>query len=73
MGYDYVAPNKKGDSSIHDIIAGKINSITFTSPPSVRDLIKIAEAIAFRNLEHSLNTSVIVVAVGPSTKTGSKK
>ena len=75
LGYDYVAPNKERVIRlIHDIIAGKINSITFTSPPSVRDLIKIAEADRFsETLKHSLNTNVIVVAVGPSTKSALEK
>ena len=44
MGYDYIAPDeKKVIRLIHDIVAGKIGSITFTSPPSARDLVKIAE------------------------------
>jgi uroporphyrinogen-III synthase len=70
MGYDYVAPNKKKVIRlIHDIIAGKIDSITFTSPPSVHDLIKMAQANQiFHALKESLNADVIVVAVGPSTK-----
>ena len=70
MGYDYVAPNKKRVIRlIHDIIAGKIDSITFTSPPSVHDLIKIAQANQISHeLKKSLNTDVVVVAVGPSTK-----
>lgn len=70
MGYDYVAPNeKKVIRLIRDIIAGKISSITFTSPPSVRDLFKIAEVNHMSlALKTSLNTSVVVVAVGPSTK-----
>ncbi len=70
MGFDYVPPNeKKVFSLIRDIIAGKIYSVTFTSPPSVRDLFKRASA---NNLSHalknSLNTNAVVVAVGPSTK-----
>ena len=70
MGYHYVAPNEKRVVRlIRDIIAGKIDSITFTSPPSVRDLIKIAQASRLSDaLKKSLNTDVIVVAVGPSTK-----
>jgi uroporphyrinogen-III synthase len=70
MGYDYVAPNEKRVIRlIRDIIAGKIDSITFTSPPSVHDLIKIAQANRLSDaLKKSLNTDVVVVAVGPSTK-----
>jgi uroporphyrinogen-III synthase len=70
MGYDYVAPNEKGVVRLIDkIIAGKINSITFTSPPSVHDLFKIAEINnVSQELKNSLNANVVVVAVGPSTK-----
>jgi uroporphyrinogen-III synthase len=75
MGYDYVAPSKKKVIRlIHDIIAGKISSITFTSPPSVHDLIKIAEVDHSSGpMKYSLNTNVIVVAVGPSTKAALEK
>jgi uroporphyrinogen-III synthase len=70
MGYDYVAPNERRVVQLIDkIIGGKINSITFTSPPSVHDLFKIAE-VNNKSLElkNSLNANVLVVAVGPSTK-----
>jgi uroporphyrinogen-III synthase len=70
MGYDYIAPDeKKVIHLIHDIIDGKIGSITFTSPPSARDLVKIAKINHLSEvLKNSLNTNVVVVAVGPSTK-----
>lgn len=70
MGYDYVAPNERRVVQLIDkIIAGKINSITFTSPPSVHDLFKIAEVNnKSQELKSSLNANVLVVAVGPSTK-----
>jgi uroporphyrinogen-III synthase len=70
MGYDYIAPDeKKVIHLIHDIVAGKISSITFTSPPSARDLVEIARVNDLSEvLKKSLNTNVVVVAVGPSTK-----
>ena len=70
MGYDYIAPDeKKVVQIIYDIIAGKIGSITFTSPPSARDLVKIAKVNNLSEvLKNSLNTNVVVVAVGPSTR-----
>jgi uroporphyrinogen-III synthase len=70
MGYDYVAPNEKRVIQLIDkIIAGKINSVTFTSPPSVHDLFKIADINnVSQELKNSLNANVVVVAVGPSTK-----
>lgn len=70
MGYHYVVPNEERVIRlIHDIVARKIDSITFTSPPSVHDLIKIAQANRLSHeLKKSLNTDVVIVAVGPSTK-----
>jgi uroporphyrinogen-III synthase len=70
MGFDYIAPDeKKVIHLIHDIVAGKISSITFTSPPSARDLVEIARVNDLSEvLKKSLNTNVVVVAVGPSTK-----
>jgi uroporphyrinogen-III synthase len=70
MGYDYVAPNERRVVQLIDkITTGKINSITFTSPPSVHDLFKIAEVNnKSQELKSSLNANVLVVAVGPSTK-----
>jgi uroporphyrinogen-III synthase len=70
MGFDYIAPDeKKVIHLIHDIVDGKIGSITFTSPPSARDLVKIAKVNDLAEvLKKSLNTNVVVVAVGPSTK-----
>ncbi|MDQ3839528.1 MAG: uroporphyrinogen-III synthase [Thermoproteota archaeon] len=75
MGYDYVAPSKKRVIRlIHDIVAGNINSITFTSPPSAYDLIGIAEANhLLEQLKNSLNRNVVVVAVGPSTRSALEK
>jgi uroporphyrinogen-III synthase len=70
MGFDYIAPDeKKVIRLIHDIVDGKIGSITFTSPPSARDLVKIAKDNDLSKvLKNSLNTTVVVVAVGPSTR-----
>jgi uroporphyrinogen-III synthase len=70
MGYDYVAPKERRVVQLIDkIIAGKIKSITFTSPPSVHNLFKIAEVKSkSQELKNSLNANVLVVAVGPSTK-----
>jgi uroporphyrinogen-III synthase len=70
MGYDYVAPNERRVVQLIDkIIAGRIDSITFTSPPSVHDLFKIAEVNnKSQESKSSLNANVLVVAVGPSTK-----
>jgi len=70
MGYNYAVPSEKRVIRlIDDIVARKIDSITFTSPPSVNDLIKIAQANRLSHvLKKSLNTHVVIVAVGPSTK-----
>ena len=69
MGFKYIPPNEaKVVNLIEDISKGRIDAITFTSPPSVRDLFNIAESCSLREpLQHYLNKEVIVVAVGPST------
>lgn len=70
MGFKYIPPDEsKVVKLIEDIGKGFIDAITFTSPPSVRDLFKIAEAYSLReSLQYHLNKEVIVVAVGPSTR-----
>ena len=70
MGFNYVAPSKeKVISLIDDIFAGNIDAITFTSPPSVHDLFRIAHDYnAAEELRNSLNANVVIAAVGPSTK-----
>jgi uroporphyrinogen-III synthase len=70
MGFNYIAPSKeKVISLIDNIFAGNIDAITFTSPPSVHDLFKIAHDYnVAEKLRNSLNTNVVIVAIGPSTK-----
>jgi uroporphyrinogen-III synthase len=70
MGFHFLAPDEdKVVRLIGDIISGNIDAITFTSPPSVRDLFKIANVHGIgSSLKDSLNKNVIVAAVGPSTR-----
>jgi uroporphyrinogen-III synthase len=70
MGFNYVTPSKeKVVNLIDNIIASNIDAITFTSPPSVHDLFKIAHDYdVAEELRNSLNANVVIVAVGPSTK-----
>ena len=70
MGFNYVSPNQeKVVKLIEDIRKGVVDAITFTSPPSVRDLFSIADSQGLKeSLIHSLNQSVIIVSVGPSTR-----
>lgn len=70
MGFKYVYPDQaKVIELIEAINNGLIHAITFTSPPSARDLFKIAEDHKIKDpLLFSLNNHVIVVAIGPSTK-----
>jgi uroporphyrinogen-III synthase len=70
MGFKYVYPDQaKVIKLIEAINNGLIHAITFTSPPSARDLFKIAEDHKIKEpLLVSLNNNVIVVAIGPSTK-----
>ena len=69
MGFKSIPPDEaKVVKLIEDIGKGLVDAITFTSPPSVRDLFKIAEAYDLREpLQYYLNKHIIVVAVGPST------
>jgi uroporphyrinogen-III synthase len=75
MGYNYLAPSRKRIIRlINDIIAGNISSITFTSPPSVHDLLSVAKVSDIsEQLKYSLNKNVVVVAVGPSTRSALEK
>jgi uroporphyrinogen-III synthase len=70
MGFNYLDPQvEMVVKLIEDIKSGRIDVITFTSPPSVHGLFKIANIKhTERSLKESLNTNVIVAAVGPSTK-----
>jgi uroporphyrinogen-III synthase len=70
MGFNYIAPSKeKVISLIDNIFAGNIDAITFTSPPSIHDLFKIAHDYnVAEELRNSLNANVVIAAVGPSTK-----
>lgn len=53
---------------VEDIRLGNIDAITFTSPPSVRGLLNFATRHKlWEDLQNSLNSITIVVAVGPST------
>ena len=69
MGFKYISPDElKVVKLVEDIGKGLVDAITFTSPPSARDLFKIAEAYYLKEpLQYHLNKEVIVVAVGPST------
>jgi len=70
MGFQFLAPDENNVVKlIEDVISGNIDVITFTSPPSVRDLFKIANIHHMsKSLKDSLNENVIVAAVGPSTR-----
>jgi uroporphyrinogen-III synthase len=69
MGFKYISPDeRKVLKLVEDIGKGLVDAITFTSPPSARDLFKVAEAYYLKEpLQYHLNKDVIVVAVGPST------
>ncbi len=69
MGYRHEKPKIKSISKlIKDVLNGAVHAITFTSPPSVLQLLKVADTE--KNLPlllSTLNEKVIVVSVGPST------
>ena len=65
-----VAPSETGTLElISRVNGGLIDVITFTSPPSVLNLLEFANLNSLKgSLVHSLKTNVIVAAIGPSTK-----
>ena len=69
MGYDYVPPSKeKIGRLIEDIMAGTIDTITFTSPPAVKGFFEFAKRNnQIHALKERLNHNLLVVSVGPST------
>lgn len=69
MGYDFVAPDEeKIKMLIEDIMKGTVDSITFTSPPAVKEFFEFAKRNNKINLlKDKLNSQVLVVSVGPST------
>ena len=70
MGFRYLPPEESQVIKlIGDLNRGIIDVITFTSPPAAKELFVIAEKNNLRQLlESSLNSNVIVTAVGPSTR-----
>jgi uroporphyrinogen-III synthase len=70
MRFNYIPPDEeKVVKLLEDICKGVIDAITFTSPPSARDLFSIAKLHGMdESLRLSLNNNVIVVSVGPSTR-----
>lgn len=70
MGFRYEAPIELiVVKLIEEINAGAIDAITFTSPPSVRELFRIAIKHNMEtSLKESLNSKTVVVVIGPSTR-----
>jgi uroporphyrinogen-III synthase len=70
MGFNYKPPNEDMVVKlIEEINKGLIDAITFTSPPAVSGLFKIAEKYRLKEkLKTFLNENTIVAAVGPSTE-----
>jgi len=70
VGFKYIPPGEgKMLELINDLVRGMIHIITFTSPPSARNLFRFVEAHGRDiDLRRSLNKEVIVVAVGPPTR-----
>lgn len=70
MGFNYVPPSaSKALHLIGDLLRGRVDAVTFTSPPAARNLLRIAAKHRLKkSLISSLNNGVIVVAVGPPTR-----
>jgi uroporphyrinogen-III synthase len=70
MGFEFVAPDEtKVVRLISEISMDHVGAITFTSPPAVTSFFNIASIHDLsESVKISLNNSVIVVAIGPSTQ-----
>jgi uroporphyrinogen-III synthase len=70
LGFHSVPPEgQKVLELIGDLLAGRVQVLTFTSPPSARNLFRLAEAHdLLEELRHQVNRHVLVVAVGPPTR-----
>jgi len=70
VGFKYIPPGEsKMLDLIDDLVKGSIHIITFTSPPSARNLFRFAAAHGRAiDLCRCLNEEVVVVAVGPPTR-----
>ena len=70
MGFQYIEPDeKKVVKLIEDMVAGKVHVITFTSPPSARNLFVIAKKHEMNDALQKAMQNVIVAAVGLPTAT----
>lgn len=75
LGYDHVQPDTgKIIALIEDLVQRHVDIITFTSPPAVVNLFKIAKT---HNLTERLRTALdmhtVTVAIGPSTEAALEK
>jgi len=70
LGFQYVPPeHQKVLQLLRDVLEGTIHIITFTSPPSARNLFRMAEEHGLHGaLCRHMNASVLVVGVGPPTR-----
>ena len=70
LGFKSLPPDERRILDlIHDLDKGLIHIITFTSPPSAKNLFRFAEGHELDDdLRQSLNQQVVVVAVGPPTR-----
>ncbi len=70
MGFQFTAPElKRILELIRDAIDGKIDAITFTSPPSARNLFEVAREHNLRKeFVDVMNGKLVVVAVGMPTR-----
>jgi len=70
LGFEYVPPeHQRILQLIRDLLHGTVHVLTFTSPPSVRNLFRMAEEHGLHEeLRGRLNSHALVVAVGPPTR-----
>lgn len=70
LGFQYISPERQRVLElIRDVVGGRIQILTFTSPPAARNLFHMAaEHSLLEGLCRELNANVLVVAVGLPTR-----
>ncbi len=70
LGFAYVPPERqRALELIRDLLEGTVHVLTFTSPPSARNLFRLAqEEDLHDDLRRQVNARVLVAAVGPPTR-----
>ena len=68
--YRWLLPedHQPAERIVQSVVDGRLDAITFTSPPAVRNLLNVADGLGMRAaMQHSFDHDVVVACVGPVT------